>query len=131
MPVPRHPVSRQTCGCVGPAKKADIKAIMASLVYAKVESDYLVSRHILLRMCGNNKEHNLFFYFVKSWDSDLEPWAAYLRGTVPHLGNNTNNRYASMPRCVILHQLTPNLSEQPYGHMDDCIKTLFVLLQDC
>ncbi|DAZ94667.1 TPA: hypothetical protein N0F65_000947 [Lagenidium giganteum] len=103
----------------------NIKAIMASLVYAKDESDYLASRRLLLRMCDNNEEHNLFSYFVKNWDSDRERWAAYLRGT-PNINspracpNRLESRWGKLKDII-----------EPYDCMDDCKNTLFQLLQGC
>ncbi|DAZ99279.1 TPA: hypothetical protein N0F65_005447, partial [Lagenidium giganteum] len=71
------------------------------------ESDYLASRRLLLRMYDNNEEHNLFSYFP------------YINSpqTCP---NRLESRWRKLKDII-----------QPYGRMDDCIKTLFLLLQDC
>ncbi|KAE9176532.1 hypothetical protein PF005_g24901 [Phytophthora fragariae] len=33
--------------------------------------------------------------FLDNWDNSQEEWVSYLRGNVPHLTNNTNNRIES------------------------------------
>ncbi|POM58472.1 LOW QUALITY PROTEIN: Hypothetical protein PHPALM_36873 [Phytophthora palmivora] len=74
---------------LAPAVKKEAKNLMRLLVYAKRKEEYEDGKKALLNLLGGDKAHEL------NWDANREEWVSYLRGNVPHLTNNTNNRIES------------------------------------
>ncbi|KAE9264498.1 hypothetical protein PF001_g31252 [Phytophthora fragariae] len=75
--------------------KREVKALMSLLVYARSRQEYEDARGCMLEKLGGDTSHPLYKTFMENWDNSQEEWAAYKRGNVPHLTNNTNNRIES------------------------------------
>ena len=89
------------------------------LVYAKTEGKYnnalqYVQKHLL-----GTTEHPFYVYFEKNWHDCRDMWASYLRGDVPHLGNNTSNRIEKG-----WGDMKPNLT--PKMPLDDTLKEVIL-----
>ncbi|POM65156.1 Hypothetical protein PHPALM_19178, partial [Phytophthora palmivora] len=72
---------------LAPAVKKEAKSLMRLL--------YEDGKGALLDLLGGDKAHELYKFFLSNWDANREEWVSYLRGNVPHLTNNTNNRIES------------------------------------
>ncbi|KAE9272966.1 hypothetical protein PF008_g29959 [Phytophthora fragariae] len=75
--------------------KKQVKAMMGLLVYARSKMEYDEARSTMKELLGGDETHPLYKTFLENWDNSQEEWVSYLRGNVPHLTNNTNNRIES------------------------------------
>ncbi|KAE9212308.1 hypothetical protein PF005_g10639 [Phytophthora fragariae] len=75
--------------------KKQVKAMMGLLVYARSKMEYNEARSTMKELLGGDETHPLYNTFLENWDNSQEEWVSYLRGNVPHLTNNTNNRIES------------------------------------
>ncbi|KAE8952075.1 hypothetical protein PF011_g32804 [Phytophthora fragariae] len=75
--------------------KKEVKALMGLLVYARSKIEYDEARSTMKNLLGGDEEHPLYRKVLENWDNSQEEWVPYLRGNVPHLTNNTNNRIES------------------------------------
>ncbi|KAL4114232.1 hypothetical protein PRIC2_014912 [Phytophthora ramorum] len=75
--------------------KKQVKAMMGLLVYARSKMEYDEARSTMKERLGGDEGHPLYQTFLDNWDNSQEEWVSYLRGNVPHLTNNTNNRIES------------------------------------
>ncbi|KAL4087549.1 hypothetical protein PRIC1_013439 [Phytophthora ramorum] len=75
--------------------KKQVKAMMGLLVYARSKMEYNEARSTMKELLGGDEGHPLYQTFLDNWDNSQEEWVSYLRGNVPHLTNNTNNRIES------------------------------------
>ncbi|KAE8879565.1 hypothetical protein PF003_g36420 [Phytophthora fragariae] len=75
--------------------KKEVKALMGLLVYARSKIEYDEARSTMKYLLGGDEEHPLYRTFLENWDNSQEEWVSYLRGNMPHLTNNTNNRIES------------------------------------
>ncbi|OWY97561.1 hypothetical protein PHMEG_00031880, partial [Phytophthora megakarya] len=50
---------------------------------------------VVLESLGDNSSHEQYKRFLTYWDCSKDEWIVYLRGDVPYLTNNTNNRIES------------------------------------
>ncbi|KAL4093296.1 hypothetical protein PRIC1_010730 [Phytophthora ramorum] len=75
--------------------KKQVKAMMGLLVYARSKVEYDEARSTMKERLGGDEGHPLHQTFLDNWDNSQEEWVSYLRGNVPHLTNNTNNRIES------------------------------------
>ncbi|KAE9201535.1 hypothetical protein PF002_g21503 [Phytophthora fragariae] len=75
--------------------KKEVKALMGLLVYARSKMEYDEARDTMKDLLGGDEEHPLYRTFLDNWDNSQEEWVSYLRGNVPQLTNNTNNRIES------------------------------------
>lgn len=101
--------------------KETLKAIVTNMVYADNSETYDKLLKYFEESVGG-KKHPLFTYFLKNWDQCKEMWVRYMRGNVPHMGNNTNNRieasWGSMKNYI-----------HSYSTLDDTIIKLIELQQ--
>ncbi|KAE8956287.1 hypothetical protein PR001_g31783, partial [Phytophthora rubi] len=75
--------------------KKQMKAMMGLLVYARSKMEYDEARSTMKELLGGDDTHPLYKTFLENWDNSQKEWVSYLRGNVPHLTNNTNNRIES------------------------------------
>ena len=69
--------------------------LFKKLVYSYSENDYLATLAYTLKQLDGDESHPYYQYLLLNWDNCKVMWASYLRGDVPHLGNNTTNRIES------------------------------------
>ncbi|POM62808.1 hypothetical protein PHPALM_27988 [Phytophthora palmivora] len=102
------------------AEKENLKAAVSALVFSTSEEQYEHGKQYLLKLLGGDEAHEFYRFFLDNWDDCRDEWVLYLRGNVPHLGNNTNNKLESKwgkIKQVVAKDFT----------IDELISTLIVL----
>ena len=89
-------------------KLQELRRLWKQLIYARSEQRYKDTlRYTLETHLGGDASHPYYVYLLENWDSCREMWVRYMRGDVPHLGNNTTNRIESA-----WGKLKPELSDR-------------------
>eukprot|EP00644_Phytophthora_capsici_P007033 jgi/Phyca11/103913/e_gw1.8.554.1 len=96
---------------------SQIDGAVHKMVYALSEDKYSEAHDSLKGICERCGMDAFFAYFEKNWDASRERWVLYLRSTLPHFKNHTNNR---------LESFFGKLKESVDGSlsMAQCIKSL-------
>ncbi|ETO58446.1 hypothetical protein F444_23180 [Phytophthora nicotianae P1976] len=96
---------------------SQIDGAVHKMVYALSEDNYNEAHDSLKGICERCGINTFFAYFEKNWDASRDRWVLYLRATLPHFKNHTNNR---------LESFFGKLKESVDGSMSmaTCIKSL-------
>ncbi|DAZ97877.1 TPA: hypothetical protein N0F65_003304 [Lagenidium giganteum] len=118
MPVARHyEIGKAKYGMTD-WQKRNMRLAVKALVYAFSESEYKKKIGFMKSLLGSPDKIAIWFeYFYRNWDECRKKWCAYLRCTVPHLGNNTNNHLESS-----WHKLKSLVSK--FKPFDECVVSI-------
>lgn len=87
--------SKPEFGKISSDDASQIDAAVHKMVYAVSEETYNEARVSLKGICERCGIDRFFTYFEKNWHSSTELWVYYLRATLHHFNNHTNNRLDS------------------------------------
>ncbi|ETK85914.1 hypothetical protein L915_09407 [Phytophthora nicotianae] len=87
--------SKPEFGKISGDDASQIDAAVHKIVYAESEEKYNEAHESLKGICERCGMNGFFQYFEKNWHSSTERWVYYLRVSLPHFGNHTNNRLES------------------------------------
>ncbi|DAZ97801.1 TPA: hypothetical protein N0F65_009547 [Lagenidium giganteum] len=77
-------------------QKRNMRSAITSLVYSSLETAYDPQIEFMRTiLAAPEKIAKWFDYFESNWNACRGKWCSYLRCSVTHLGNNTNNRLES------------------------------------
>ncbi|RLN90505.1 hypothetical protein BBJ28_00014636 [Nothophytophthora sp. Chile5] len=63
------------------------------MIRARSANQFTKHYNAMLHTLKNDKNDPFVQYFDANWGECKQQWCSYLRGNVPHLNNNTNNRF--------------------------------------
>eukprot|EP00644_Phytophthora_capsici_P016904 jgi/Phyca11/125659/e_gw1.59.28.1 len=87
--------SKPEFGKISADDASQIDAAVHSMVYAVSEDKYNEAHDSMKGICERCGMERFLNYFEKNWHSSTERWVLYLRSSLPHFGNHTNNRLES------------------------------------
>ncbi|KAE9316944.1 hypothetical protein PR003_g18601 [Phytophthora rubi] len=101
-------------------EKLHLKNFLTMMVRASSERQFNHYLAALKELCSG--KHVFIDYLESNWLECKERWCTFLRGNIPHLDNNTNNRLEASWGAAkdVLTRHMP---------MDECIETLLFLQQ--
>ncbi|ETP32982.1 hypothetical protein F442_18416 [Phytophthora nicotianae P10297] len=87
--------SKPEFGKISSDDASQIDAAVHKMVYAASEHKYKKVHESLKGICERCGIDRFFKYFEKNWHSCTDRWVYYLRATLSHFNNHTNNRLES------------------------------------
>ncbi|ETN20155.1 hypothetical protein PPTG_03223 [Phytophthora nicotianae INRA-310] len=87
--------SKPEFGKISSDDASQVDAAVHKMVYASSEHKYKEAHESLKGFCERCGIDRFFKYFEKNWHSCTDRWVYYLRATLPHFNNHTNNRLES------------------------------------
>lgn len=106
--------SKPEFGKIAADDASQVDAAVHKMVYAVSSEEYSAAHRSLKGLCERIGVSGFFDYFERNWHTCQDRWVLYLRSSLPHFKNHTNNRLEnffgklkesvdgsmSMARCV-------------------------------